>query len=69
MFTSVHLNINGYVFEFGTCSVSTHKVNDAFLSAVDDELLLLLEHADKLKAANTAALLKAAFLKKLIFSS
>ncbi|EOD03230.1 hypothetical protein B506_02254 [Lactobacillus delbrueckii subsp. jakobsenii ZN7a-9 = DSM 26046] len=47
--------------------MSTHKVNDAFLSAVDDELLLLLEHADKLKAANTAALLKAAFLKKLIF--
>ncbi|GHN52827.1 hypothetical protein FD23_GL000335 [Lactobacillus delbrueckii subsp. delbrueckii DSM 20074 = JCM 1012] len=49
--------------------MSTHKVNDAFLSAVDDELLLLLEHADKLKAANTTALLKAAFLKKLIFSS
>jgi hypothetical protein len=49
--------------------VSTHKVKEAFFSLDDELLLLLFEQADKLKAANTAALPKAAFLKKLIFSS
>ncbi|MFR0585922.1 hypothetical protein [Lactobacillus porci] len=39
------------------------------LELFDELLLLPFEQADKLNAANTAALLMAAFFHKLIFSS